>query len=412
MKQVKYLHYFPTVVFLLVFVASCGHFEDKVTVTSSDETVKTLRLNNLPEIDISKKDLSVQSINKVSYSLNSKLLSTSEVGDNSRAACGAKTLRNRSIRLSKTAEYLIDILKEIEEKCIDFKVDTGFSYYRFLNFDLPFIPTNEEVLMRISLEDNIISIDLITGASQTEIRDIQIYIDELNDNNDSSYLIKIISYQVNKDHANKHEKQLVVVDTENPNKFIAIFKQQGQGITDNSSISYYYQYDAEFISNTTNENNIFNISKGKFGEDFSLSEDSKYEFLEWNKFNEEYGSSKYAHGDPPNPNDAVLESWNVVTNKIIEDTDSPFFSELEGVDLEEFEDNFSVDFFEQPDETPWDGSIPEVESFIGINLDDPNLEDPSNPFIYPTLESWNKAEDLTNCTGPEYELEEQLENVD
>lgn len=371
----------------------------------NNELSSDVKLDDLPNIDISELDLSLQN------STQNKSTSINEVVEYSRAACVAKTFRNISIRLSKNADFMLELIKELYKKCDDFNIDHEVNYFKFENFGLPFFPSNSSVPVRIRSINNVLYFDLITGTSQTNVRDMQISIDNLNDEIDSTYKIKIITYSVSKDNPDMNQLQYVEVTTENLEEFHAKFKHIGK-----DSIvglpSRLYKYSGDFISNSTDSEDVYNISKGEIMEDFTISGSVQYYFVNWCKYNETYGSSKYVEGNPIDLSQVVLESWDVFQNTIIEDTISPFYSEVNELDLEYWGEEFTFDFFEQNGEDPWGGSISETDSFIIINFESINLRDNSKPFIHPPFEVWNKLEDVTNCLGTVIDWEEQFNNID
>ena len=391
-------------VIVLIAIATIGCSDDANAPTDPNNYL--IKLTNIPDIDLLERDLTIKALRGGrKRSINH---TNSEIGDLSVAACSAKTLRNRSIRLSQNANYLLSFIKELELKCADFVIDSVTTYYSFENFELPFKTTQASTLVRVVLNGSIIVIDFITGTLPDQI-DLQVYIQEIG-TTETAYLIRVIEYWEDPTIPDSFLTQFIEVDTQSPHEFIAKFKQTGQAATEDGQPFQTFKYEGEFLENTLE---LFNISISKFAEDFTeFGGTINYVFSQWSKYDEDFGATKYVHESPPHENIPNSESWSVADNLIVENASSPYFDDLMGIELERFEGDFEINFIADSNGELWDGRIPDGSEAIVINFDALNLRDPSSPFQSPPTNFRMKSEDLTNCTGGTEELTEQLNNVD
>ncbi len=396
----------------LLFMLNCDESSDSDSGTSTDTT--DVRLAYLPDVDVSKKDLSVQDGRTIAC--------TRSVGDKSIAACSAKTLRNRAIFLSKKAQSVLDLLKSLDEKISAFEVKAGMNYYKFEKITIPgYLITDDTsgIVMRVNKTEDIIIVDFVTGMDQNrELRDLQVIFNDNSDDDDDTYKIEVVSYEKSATDTLAFEKTKIVVDTTQTDTFIAEFYVNG--IMSNTGGHVGYKFKGIFTSDETDPDNIFNTSEGFFGEDFTIDGDAtkaKPKVIQYTKFNKETGTTKYEHGDRKDTTAPATEisSWDVVQNLVMNNSESGFYTDVNNYVLQTFDyDSFDFSFSSEEGSIPWTGSL--ESGYEWITIGDPELPDnwksPEQPFEYPVEPAWNKKDDNTNCFGGDTELTEQLEGID
>ncbi len=384
---------FVLLVSLVYLIISCG--SDSSSDNSEDMEDTSVRLQELPNIDFSKKDLSLQ--------IKKRFMDGSP-GTMSPGACSAKTLRNKALYYARKAQYVANLIATLEKSSDKFRVKDGETVY----FDIPAFnagPLGEisGMKIRLSEKDSGLYIDAISGISaQQEIRDIQLQIS----NKESPNLLTLIVSFANTDDKKIYEKIRADVDTTTENLYNVKLQIKGQGKPTEEKDGEYntYAYIFSFTSDEREESAPFNISSGQFGEDFrNTSENFWYTMVEWNKFDSEEGTTVAAHGEPADVASPQIQSWNATDNTIINNSESKYYVEAQSVSLNEFTldqlTGVPVSFTDE--DSGWDGSTGDAD-YLTI----------TDPIDLPDYKEWPGYDDVTTCTEGSAALEAIKDEID
>ncbi|MBN2434660.1 MAG: hypothetical protein JXK07_05260 [Spirochaetes bacterium] len=374
----------------LYFIISCGSDSSGDDSTGVDDT--NVRLQELPDVDFSEKDLSLQ---------NKKRFMDGSIGAMSPGACSAKTLRNKALYYARKVQYVADLIAALEKGSDKFRIEDGeTAYFEIPTFNAGPFGTISRMKVRFQEKDGKLYVDAISGLSgQQETRDIQL---QMPDGENSGLLTLIVSF-ADPDNTNNYEKIRADVDTTIENHYNVQLQIKGHGeVAEGEYNKYVYIF--SFTSDEREESAPFNISSGKFGEDFTnTSENFWYTMAEWNKFNSEKGTTVAAHGKPADTANPQIQSWKATDNTIIDSSDSPYYTEAQEVELEEFTfeqmENMQVNFTDEG--SGWDGST-EGNDYVSI----------TSPIDMPEYEEWPGYDDVTTCTEGSAALEAQKDEID
>jgi len=274
------------------------------------------------------------------------------------------------------------------------------AYFEIPTFNAGPFGTISQMKVRFQEKDGKLYVDAISGLSgQQETRDIQL---QMSDGEDSGLLTLIVSF-ADPDNTNNYEKIRADIDTTTESLYKVQLQIKGQGEAEEDEYNKYV-YIFNFTSDEREESAPFNISSGKFGEDFTnTSENFWYTMAEWNKFNSEKGTTVAAHGEPADTANPQMQSWKATDNTIIDNSDSPYYTEAQEVALEEFTseqmENTQVDFTDEG--SGWDGST-EGNDYVRLTA----------PAVMPDYQEWDGYDDVTTCTEGSAALEANKDDID